>query len=362
MIGASFYNSIVLEKKLEWAVNPMFSFGNNKLVGSSKINYQFYPENVFSKISFGHKLSSYFHEPVFSNERWMKNEIYSSFRIKPKSLRSSPDHNFKIRGIRIDEHTFSGNFTEPPSSQLTKSYYGVLEYSVKNKQFLTPKSLNVKYIYGASKSEYLISSLSLTADYRINYDKKLNGFEIRLFGGYNFHSSDTRFNFFMKGQDGYYDYLYERTYLGRNTGYPNALAQQTSNTHGAFKINTSIGVPEKWIMATNLKLEIPKIPVGIFTDFGVFPNYKTFIYNGIEETSKNIELMINAGFYIQAKLNKKEVFTIYVPIIQSENIRSSAIYGSYQNKISDLNIFQKITFVLSLENISPRNLINSFGQ
>ena len=365
MIGASFYNSIILEKKLEWAASPMFSFGNKTLVGSANINYQFYPENVFSKISFGHKLASYFHEPVFSNKRWMKNELYSSFKIKPKSLRSSAVHNFKIRGIRIDEHIFSGNFTEPPSSQLNKSHYGVLEYSVKNKQFLTPKNLSIQYIYGISASKSLVSSISLTGNYRINYNKRLDGVEFRLFTGYNFFSSSPRYNFLMKGQDGYYDYLFERTYLGRNVGYPNMLVQQSSNTHGAFNINTSIGRPEEWIISTNIKIEIPKIPLGLFSDIGAFPNIENFQNpsTGAWEESKTITPMLNAGIYFSVKTNKKEVLSIYFPILHSQNINNSSIYtGSPITTIKNINFLQKITFVLSLENISPRNLINSFGQ
>ena len=189
----------------------------------------------------------------------------------------------------------------------------------------------------------------------------MNGIELRFFGGYNFYSSSSRYNFLMKGQDGYYDYLYDRTYLGRNVGYPNMLVQQSSNTHGAFNINTSFGRPEKWMIATNLKIEIPKIPIGIFSDVGIFPTIQTFQDpSGAWQESKKIEPMLNTGFYFSIKANKNEILSIYFPIWHSSNINNSSIYTGY-SILKNINFLQKITFVLDLNNVNPKNLINSFG-
>lgn len=358
MAGVSLYNSILLERNFEWNFMPMYSFDSKDIVGSAGFNFQSYPTKLFSRISFGANVKSYYNQPVLSEERWIKSELFSEFRFKSKSLRSSPVQKIKLRAIRTDENSISPNF----ESIVQNSYFGVLDYQIKNKQFLTPKSLTLRYIYGANSSSSLVSSLSLTANYRVNYNKRLNGVELRFFAGYNFYSSSSRYNFLMKGQDGYNDYLYERTYLGRNVSYPNMLIQQSSNTHGAFNVNTSIGRPEKWILASNIKIEIPKIPFGIFSDVGVFPNIETYLDPSIGtwEESKTIEPMLNAGLYFSIKANKKEVLSVYLPLLHTQNINNSSIHTG-NTIIKNVNFLQKITFVLSLENVNPRNLINSFG-
>ena len=362
MPGIAVYNSLILEKKLEWGIHPMYSTSNKSLVGTGSINYQLYPEKLFSRVSIGYSLNTFFHQPVVANDRWMRNELFAHFKFKSKNIRTSAAQSIQIKTIRIDENIFSGNFTYPLESFPQTSYFNVIEYQLKNKQFLTPKGVNIKYIQGFRQDQALVSSLQLTANYRINYNKKLNGFELRFFGGYNFFSSSSRYNFLMRGQDGYNDYLYERTYLGRNTGFPNMLFQQSSNSHGAFKINTAIGRPEKWLIATNLKLEIPKVPIGLFSDLGVFPNYEVF-YNpstGSTEESKTIEPMLNAGFYFSIKANNKAFLSVYFPLLYSQNIKTSAVYSAV-NSIKDLDFLQKITFVIALDNINPRNLIKDFG-
>ena len=359
MAGISLYNSLLLERNFEWTLVPMYSFGNKEIVGLGSINFQFYPTKIFSRISTGFNFKSFYNRPVFSNERWSKSEIFSEFKFKSQSLRSSPLQKIRLSAIRIDEN----NFSQQPESIFQTSFFGVIDYTIQNKQFLTPKNITIRYLVGANSTSPLVSSINLTGNFRTNYNKSMKGIELRFFGGYNFYSSSSRYNFLMKGQDGYYDYLYERTYLGRNVGYPNMLVQQSSNTHGAFNINTSIGRPEKWMIATNLKIEIPKIPIGIFSDVGIFPTIQTFQDpSGAWQESKKIEPMLNTGFYFSIKANKNEILSIYFPIWYSSNISKSNIYtGTGNLNVKNINFLQKITFVLDLNNVNPKNLINSFG-
>ena len=70
--------------------------------------------------------------------------------------------------------------------------------------------------------------------------------------------------------------------------------------------------------------------------------------------------MLNAGLYFSIKANKKEVLSVYLPLLHTQNINNSSIHTG-NTIIKNVNFLQKITFVLSLENVNPRNLINSFG-
>ena len=100
----------------------------------------------------------------------------------------------------------------------------------------------------------------------------------------------------------------------------------------------------------------------LFSDIGVFPNYEVF-YNpttGSTEESKTIAPMLNAGFYFSIKANNKAFLSVYFPLLYSQNIKTSAVYSAV-NSIKDLDFLQKITFVIALDNINPRNLIKDFG-
>ena len=85
MAGVSLYNSILLERNFEWNFMPMYSFDSKDIVGSAGFNFQSYPTKLFSRISFGANLKRYYNQPVLSEERWIKSELFSEFRFKCKS-------------------------------------------------------------------------------------------------------------------------------------------------------------------------------------------------------------------------------------------------------------------------------------
>jgi len=359
MPGIALYNTLIFEKKMEWLIAPMFSIGNKSINGTAKFNYHFYPKQLASKITLGYKGSSYYQgfDAGEKQERWIKNEIRTDVKFKEKSIRNSPLHNLSLKAIRIDDHILSGNFIYPPETENQTSYFGVIDYTIKNKQFLTPKSLNIRYIIGNNTTEQVVNSISLTGNYRLNYNSDLKGIELRFFGGYNFYINDLRYGFFMKGQDGFSDYLYERTYLGRNKYFPNALSQQSSISHGGFKINTPLGTSDTWIIASNMKFELPKVPIGIFADIGSFPS----ILSTSSGMQNKVNFLFNSGLYLSLKLNKKEIASIYLPLLYSENIGNTFTYGQSIETINDISFLQRITFIINLNEINPFQIIKNIA-
>ena len=359
MPGFALYNKHVFEKRTEWLIAPLFSIGNKSLNGTAKFNYRFYPNKVASKITLGYKGASYFQgfDIGEANQRWVKNEFRTAIKFKEKSIRSSPLHELSIKGIRTQEHLLTGYFTEPPETEKQTSYFGVIDYTIKNKQFLTPKSLAFRYIYGHNTQEKLVNSISLTANYRLNYNSALKGFELRFFGGYNFHIDNTRYGFHMRGQDGFSDYLYERTYLGRNKYFPNALSQQSSITHGGFKINTPLGISDTWILSSNLKLEVPKLPIGIFTDIGAYPSIQ-ITSSGLQN---KLNYLLNSGLYCYLKINKKEILSVYFPLLYSKNIGETFTFGQTSSTINDISFLQRITFIINFNEINPFQIIKNIA-
>ena len=354
MPGIALYNKGIKTKKTEWLVSPFYSFKNNSLNGFGEINHNLNFDNFIKRIEFGYKLKSFSSrfEPTISNDRWIRQEIFSELSIKEKRIRYSPSQKILTRAIKIDDHYISGNSIFPPESMRQSAYYGQIQYSIKNKQILKPRSLTFKYTHGldGNLQNTLISSFELTGHHRLNYNANLDALKIRIFAGYNFKTLSSRYNLFLRGQDGYYDYLYERSYLGRNLNYPLTLAQQSSNSHGSFKINTGMGGSDSWLIATNLSCKLPKVPISLFTDFGAYPsiNYNANTLQSVLET----QFLYNIGLSFNVEIENKTILGIYLPLIFSNEIEKSFVPGS-NKRIEDLSLFQKITFVFNINELNP---------
>ena len=158
----------------------------------------------------------------------------------------------------------------------------------------------------------------------------------------------------MKGQDGYYDYLFERTYFSRNSYYPTTFGNQTSITQGGFKTNTILGSSGDWLIASNLSMDIPKSPIGLFLDLGAYPSY--FVNANTSEVVESTNFLYSSGLNYEIEVNNKLVLGIYLPLFYSDDIANSYVTGQNTDKIIDLNILQRITFVFNINNINPFTL------
>ena len=183
---------------------------------------------------------------------------------------------------------------------------------------------------------------------------------MRCFAGYNFNKSSDRYNLFVKGQDGEYDYMYDRTYLSRNGVYPSTFSQQSSLTQGAFKTNCK-QESDKWLVASNLIFELPKLPLGIFLDLASFYNEYDENINGINtgKVIEEIKFLYNAGICFNIEINEKPLLGIYMPLFYSKEIHDSYVFGQNQKRFSDIGLLQKITFVLNLNEINPFTIIKN---
>ena len=371
MTGISLYNKGIKTKKTEWAISPFYSFRNKALNGFGEISHNIYTYNVFSQIKLGYAIKSFSNRLEYLpdyNNRWIKQEIFSTLRIKENKPRYTPIQRITLSGIRIDEqyHYTSPNSISPPEivKETNVNYYAQLKYNITSKQILKPKSLEIKYIYGQNhnRNELLVSSLQVEANNRWNYNKNRDAIKIRFFGGYNFANIYPRYNLLMKGQDGYYDYLFERTYLARNSYYPTTFGNQTSITQGGFKTNSILGSSGDWLIASNLSMDIPKLPIGLFLDLGAYPSY--FVNANTSDVIESTNILYSGGINFEIEANNKLVLGIYLPLFYSEEIANSYVtddpISPYPNpnpiKIKDLNFLQRITFVFNINNINPFTL------
>lgn len=341
MLGAAFYNTTFPEKKLEWLAMPMYSFHNNTFTGLGSLYYNWYPTPLFRKLSLGYEGRSFsYNEPISNaNIAWYKNSLHLKAELYNKKLRTAPKQTFDLAYHNIREKCYSD------STGISSNYFD-FNYIIKNKQTLKPASLKANYTYGDNSNNEIVNTISLTGKMRINYNIKRDGVSFRLFAGKTLYQhTNAKYNWRMSGQTGLYDYLFNNTYLGRGSSQPNFLAQQIDDSHGGFKTNTNTGSSNNWLIALNTKIDIPKLPIGLFADIGYYP-YKE---NNQGIISDKVGSNFDLGIYIPIKENLVEV---YIPLLFSENLKQELDYNG-------TNFWQRITFMIQFNSMNPFKIVQS---
>ena len=338
MAGLALYNSSINDKKIEWLINPLYGFGSKKLVGSGKIQTNINTNGIFQRIELGYKIRSYHneHDDLYKEQRWTKQEIFTDLRIKSQNLRSSPFQNILLRTIRVDDFGPDGIFILPPKPRRKTAYYGEIEYNLKSRQILKPKELKLNYVYGINEYSNLVNCLQLTSKIEKSFNKSSDKIRWRFFAGYHFNQDiSKKYSFYLSGKNGRTDYLYDNIYLGRNSSnQQHLLSRQNDNSYGGFKVMNTTLRSNNWMISNNFKIDIPKLPIGVFADFGVFSS----------STGDNkIKLGYNAGIYTSIVVNE-EIIGIYLPIFYSDNIGGT---------LNDFKVLQRINFIFNLKSINP---------
>lgn len=338
MAGLALYNSSINDKKVEWLVNPLYGFGSKKLIGSGKIQTNINTNGLFPRIELGYKIRSYHneHDDLYKEQRWTKQEIFTDLRFKSKNLRSSPFQNLKLRAIKVDDFEPDVILIWPVASRRKTSYYGEIEYNLKSRQILKPKELKLNYIYGFNEKSNLVNCLQLTSKIEKSYNKNSDKIGWRFFTGYHFNKDITKqYSFYLSGKNGRTDYLYDNIYLARNSSNQKyLLSRQNDNSYGGFKVMDTTLRSDNWMISNNFKIDIPKLPIGVFADFGVFSS---------SAGENKVKWEYNAGIYASVVVNE-EIIGIYLPILYSDNIGET---------LSDFKVLQRINFIFNLKSLNP---------
>ena len=351
MPGIALYNTTFPEKKLEWLAIPMYSTRLKNINGVGQIHYNIYPNSIFRRFTIGAEVAA------FGLDKTYNTAPYYSF-----SENVNVDQRLKIEGhikteikspLRKVKQLLSYRFVATNESNntatLERNVFNVVNYKVSNRQALKPASLDLQFLHGNPNLATNFSQLSLEGKLRLNYNVYLKGIDIRFFGGYSLQQSNdfsNRYSWRLDGQNGDHDYLYDNVLLGRNDKNPNMLSQQTTNTHGAFKIPTSYSSNE-WILSTNIKIESPVGPIGIFADAGLCPF--TDVSNGA--SSEEIGFLYDAGIYIHLP---KDIFEIYIPLVYSKDITSELEYNN-------INFLQRIRFMININQLNPFKMLREIN-
>jgi hypothetical protein len=328
MLGLSFYNAFIPQKRFEYVLARMFSIASKKVVGSGFLKYHFMPiSNVVKQISVGVAGQQYSYlNTNTTHAQFAKITPSLDIIFNKKRERSVFNHMVTLKAIYIQEQTdFSGFLFSQNKS------FAQLIYNLSNTNTLKPYSV---FLRAEATDDF--AKMSIESNFRFKFKKDKKSLDIRIFAGsflFN-QTNNARYNWRMDNQSGMNDYTYEYVMLDRSKLDP-VLGNQFALSHGGFKVPTPVGQSNLWIAAANMKFDIPiGLPIGLFADIGVnhtgVPNY-------------------DVGIYLPLA---KDIFEIYFPLYYSNDIQQAIA-------ANNLKYGNLIRFTLHLEKINPFEIISS---
>jgi hypothetical protein len=342
MFGAAVYNTTLTQKRVEFALMPLYAGGSKTFAGAGHVTLNLpFRSSFLQQISATVSGSHYAYNDVPFTLNYTRVVPELNFEVRKKHARSHLQQNIRVRGIFLLLDDVNRDFIvgQIVSSRKTDTVMiGNITYSLNNTRKLNPYGLVIDYQTGQQ-----MQKLSLTANYEITFDKK-KSLDIRFFAG-TFLQTDQNpaYAFRMSGENGQNDYLYDHIYLGRNES-SGVLSQQFSETDGAFKTFSPWGATTKWLTALNLKASLPYLPrqIRLYMDFGTCDQSSLNTANG------GAKLFYDGGVNVSLI---KNIFEIYLPVIMSPEIHDY-LYTTRQS-----NYLETIRVSLNLNLINPFELL-----
>ncbi|HEU4716782.1 MAG TPA: M1 family metallopeptidase [Bacteroidia bacterium] len=358
MIGAAFYNHVVPGKHFEWLAMPMYSVGDNGLVGHADAFLNFNPNGPFQNIRIGASASSYDFHKVLSSEypltptpdrllRFVKVAPELDLTIRKRIPRSPVTNSFRVRAVYLREDKIFNGFdynTGADSwyvSPVEKVIYEA-SYTFRDARSLDPFGFTLTYQNGDN-----MSKLQLTGDFKLNVARKKD-ILFRVFAGtFLSNSSDNDYRFRMSGFSpsavSNQDYLYDNIFFGRTeaSGFYHA---QFVPEDGGFKMYSAAGQSDKFLAAVNVLIPMPgnnKLinRLNLYGDAGVYTA------TGVSGT----EFMYDAG--VKLSLFRGGICDVYFPLVWSSQ------FTDYK-KANGLKYGDLIRFTFILKQFNPSNITN----
>jgi hypothetical protein len=366
MLGAAFYNHAIPGKHFEWCVMPMYSFGDNSVVGHADAFYTIYPKNVLHDMRFGANANQYHFykiqpydlpaESAGLNKRlgFTKVAPEIDFDFKKGYARSPISQSIVLRAVYLKTGNINATYDTLGNSTWEVGYtertFYEASYVFKNSRHINAYDFILKF-----QSGDFMNKLQLTGNYHVNISAKKT-IDFRLFAGtfVGPNTSNNDYRFRMSGWGtagnnfGMQDYLFDNIFIGR-TETTGLASHQFAIEDGGFKVRTASGQSNSWLSALNVTIPIPgKIKfLNAFKLYGDFGICNTNSY-GVA-AGANIVTSYDAG--LQISLIGKGICDVYIPLLISKDIKD-------YNDVNDIKFAQMIRFTFNLNKLNPFQLVN----
>jgi len=315
MIGMALHNGFLTPKPFEYFVMPFYAFGNSGLAGYGKITYNITPFGKLIRKAAISMDAAQFGAP--GNQNFQKVKVGADLYFRTAIFNSAISH--KVYGNYILASDLSQIINLEKAAM--KSYLQ-LGYRLEKSGYINPFNLSASF---ESNLSYLKTSVEL--NYKLSYEGKKNGLDIRLFTGtvLNNDPNVPFYAFSASGRGGREQYLYQGMYPDRFGVFPTTfLSRQIAFSEGglASPVNDILGY-SRWLVSLSLTSTLP----GIASRIPVKPFVNFLLNDHGTGTGHDSPFFYEAGL----KAGIWNFFEIYVPLIVSGNIDS--VTGSVKDRI-----------------------------
>lgn len=332
MLGITVHNFSLPQRRFQYALVPMYSFGRKFVSGTAEFGYTFLPEKTIRLIRVGTSLRSFKNDDRLKGNDAHINAVmpYLFMKLGNRDRESSYAHTLLLQTIYRNEY----------HALVTRNHSGAyIKYS--GTVSLPDHELNftarTDYMGDVGKNmlQNSVVRTSVEAVYKYRYIRTyMSGWiELRAFAGtfWNYSMADERYRYSLTGANGAQDVYFEDYFFDRAEGPARANSQRMDNMGGFGNAGNDRLTTDRFMTAVNVYIQLPLKPgiLGIYADYGAF--------------IRNNKLEGNYTDFGLA-LRFKKVFGIYFPLYLSQ-----PLYTSYEGA----KYVEKIRFSLRL------NLVNS---
>jgi hypothetical protein len=295
MPGLAIYNHLLPVKNFEYELVPLYGVWAERLNGTGRVAYNWYPFSSFQRITLSTNYSEFTHMYLKTNEgpanifRYKKIAPKIEFELKKPYARSSQKQTFSLRHVYVEE-SYKMVYPAFILKSIDVSNYYEIVYQFANMKTMNPYSIKFVAEKG-DEEDRSFYKFSLEYKHTLSYKKHNKGIDVRFFGGIGF--DDDRNELFS--YDGLADYKYDNAYIERNDAYH----KQFYVMEGGFKNQVNLQ-NTKSLMAVNIKIPFPfLLPLGVYGDIATYTD-DTNIYDK--------PVVYDYGIYVPLVRNIAEVY------------------------------------------------------
>ncbi len=347
MPGLALTSGLIPQRGLKCFLMPMYGFDSKEI--------RFYGEGRFIKdlehsafdklllsisaSSFGYNLDTHY---VF-RDHFLRLSPSLALRMNSTSDHPHLTQWLKYRYVDINQYYGRGLNYDEKIYQSEQRHYGVheLTYQISSDAVLS----HIKAMANLQAGKGFLR-LNLNYNQHFAGKDKMRGIWIHGFAGmlplYKQPKANVLFTFNGIGSNGFFskDYMYDEWLGGRNVN-DGIYAKQIFMKDAGLKTLSTVGISEKWMIGGGAGAALPFKVVHLYMDATIFPS----------AISQNVTLSYSGGFSI---ILMKDVFEIYVPLLESRDIRESLSYV-----VRD-RWFDRISFQANFKFANPLNLVDRF--
>ena len=337
MGGVAIHNYFLPKRAFEFALVPMYAFKNQQLAGVGNVNYTAQIKNGFIKnVVIGIDARRFAFDSneneVLQTSNFEKINPYLMFNLRNNERLSKVRQTVKLNFNNVNEDYWFDKREE-------NNMFSHLTYTYENNRTLDPWYVNLQV-----ENNKTFNKVSIDYTYKFSYKQIKKGVYVRVFAGglMNGNLKNLNDGYGINLSDGanYYDYGYDRNYLGRNLPRTNFLSKQIFTDQGGFKVYTPIANNSTWASSINITADCPiPLPLRFFFDAGVC--------DGLAERTKKIdykESFVYEGGVTFSLI--KDVAEVYFPLVVSKSIKRYYDIGEY-------NFTERIRFKFDISKLNP---------